>query len=152
MSTQPVLYLDVDDTLINWATLQAAPARGVREFLPWALERFEVRWLTRRCPSGEMPEEMARELCGLIEIEPALVGPVSGLNWETCESKLNGIAWLEHLVLGRPFIWVEDDFGVGETELHFLEQHGCLECYFQCNVSMDPGALVRVHERLKELV
>ena len=87
MITQPVLYLDVDDTLINWATLQAAPARGVREFLPWALERFEVRWLTRRCPSGEMPEEMARELCGLIEIEPALVGPVSGLNGETCESK-----------------------------------------------------------------
>jgi hypothetical protein len=145
-----VLYLDVDDTLINWANYEAKPARGMREFLEWALARFEVRWLTRRCPSGEMPGWLVEELCGMAGLPAERLMPVRGVDWESCESKINGIAWLEHLVLGRPFLWVEDDNGVGEPELRFLERHGVRERYHHCNVSMDPDALLRVHALLRE--
>lgn len=146
-----VLYLDVDDVLIDWSGNVAKPATGGREFLLWALERFEVRWLTRRCPDGEMPEPLANEIAALFGLPASLLTAIRGVDWSGGESKLNGIAWLEHLVLGRPFLWVEDENGVREMELQALVGLGLHACYHHCNTSMDPQSLAGVHERLRAL-
>jgi hypothetical protein len=145
---RPVLYLDLDDTVLKWTDGNPGPAEGAREFVLWSLDRFEVRWLTRWCPTGEMEERLLRDLCRMLELDPAVFRHVRGFDWESTGSKLNGIAWLEHVVLKRPFLWVEDEYGVGERELSTLRALGLERCYLHCNVSEDPLALRALYERL----
>jgi hypothetical protein len=141
LELRPVLYLDLDDTLVSWAdgTPQAAP--GAREFLLWAVECFAVRWLTTWCPSGEMKPSLLADLASMLEIDVALIEHICGFDWDSTETKLNGIAWLEHAVLRRPFLWIEDEYGFGERERRFLAEHGFLGRYRHCNVTEDPAAL-----------
>ena len=146
---RPVLYLDIDDTLLSWSEGRPRAAPGAREFLLWALENHEVRWLTKWCPNGEMRDALRGDLCKMIGIQPEKLESIRGFDWEASDSKLNGIAWLEHVVLGRSWVWVEDEQGVGERELRFLAAHGFRENYHYCNVTKDPQALVRLHEQLR---
>jgi hypothetical protein len=156
MSLRPVLYLDLDDTLLSWADGAPRAVPGAGEFLCWALQRYEVRWLTRWCPSGEMEESLRGDLCEMLGLDASVAAAIRGLDWSCGDpdvgaeggSKINGIAWVEHLVLGRPFAWVEDEKGVGERELGFLAGHGLLHSYHHVNVTRSPGSLRRVQERL----
>lgn len=148
MDPRPVLYLDLDDTLISYASGHPRAAPGAREFLLWALEHYEVRWLTKWCPTGEMQEWLLADLCKILRIETALVERLRGFDWEFSASKVDGIAWLEHLVLERPFLWIEDEYQVGAFELGLLGRHGLRHCYRHCNVTDDPYALVRLWQQL----
>jgi hypothetical protein len=150
MDSAPVLYLDLDDTVVAWAGGRPHAAPGAREFVLWALKHFEVRWLTTWCPSGEMEESLLCDLCKMLNLPPDWLRHIRGFNWEAGDSKLNGIAWLEHLVVGRPFVWLEDNYGVRERERSVLSQYGLLDSYHCCNVTEDPNALVRVHETLRQ--
>lgn len=145
----PVLYLDLDDTVVSWRGGSPHAAHGAREFITWALQRYEVRWLTTWCPTGEMEESLLRDLAKMLQMEPSTLRRVRGFDWEG-RSKIDGIAWLEHVVLGRPFLWVEDDYGFGEREIRFLAEHGYLERYRWCNVTDHPDSLIRVHEQLRD--
>lgn len=148
-AAHPVLYLDLDDTLISWRGGNPHAAPGARDFMLWALEHYEVRWLTTWCPNGEMEKSLLADLCKMLKIETATLRRVRGFDWQG-HSKLDGIAWLEHIVLHRPFLWVEDDFGFGERELHFLAAHGLLDRYRWCNVTEHPDSLIRIHEQLRD--
>lgn len=66
---KPVLYLDVDGVLwdlprdVNGKHCASTPigAKGVREFIHFALEHFEVRWCTTWAMGGYMrPETLDR--------------------------------------------------------------------------------------------
>jgi hypothetical protein len=149
MDPRPVLYLDIDDTLLTYRHGWPEAAPGAHEFLLWALEHFEIRWLTRWCPGGEMEDTLLGELRKMIPLEQETAGAIRGFSWEFSNSKLDGIAWLEHSVLERPFLWLEDEYGVGDFELDFLAEHGWRASYVHCNVTRDPHALLRVHEELK---
>lgn len=150
MSSAPVLYLDLDDTVISWAGGRPHAAPGAREFVLWALEHFEVRWLTTWCPGGEMEESLLGDLCKMLNLPPHWLRHIRGFAWEEGQSKLNGIAWLEHLMLDRPFVWLEDGYGVRERERSVLAAAGLLDCYHCCNVTEDRDALRRVHETLRQ--
>ncbi|MDQ3607132.1 MAG: hypothetical protein M3418_13215 [Gemmatimonadota bacterium] len=150
MDPRPVLYLDLDDTLLTYASGKPQAALGAREFLVWALDHFEVRWLTKWCPSGEMQEKLLGDLCKMLRIETAAVEHIRGFDWEYSASKVDGIAWLEHLVLDRSFLWIEDQYAVRDFELNFLEEHGFRHCYYHCNVTEDPHALLRLTEELRK--
>ena len=156
---KPVMYLDIDDTLIDWSAGHGAPAAGAAEFLEWATRQFEVRWLTFWCPDGELPAERTEHLAALLGVAPELLAGIRGLDWDGCAwagdfergkpgGKLNGIAWLEHVVFGRPFVWVEDENCFGTFEQDTLDAHGFLDCYRHVDVSRDPGALERLHREL----
>lgn len=149
MHPRPVLYLDLDDTLISWEGGSPHAAPGAHHFLLWALEHYEVRWLTTWCPDGVMGEDLLLDLSKMLRLEPGRLRAIRGFDWDSSRCKLDGIAWLEHLVLGRPFLWVEDERGVGERELSFLRAHGLLCHYRHCNVSRDARALERLHARLR---
>lgn len=144
----PVLYLDLDDTIVSWADERPRAAPGARDFVLWALDHYELRWLTTWCPTGDMAEELLEDLCSMLSIAPDVLQHIRGFDWESSESKLNGIAWLEHVVLGRPFLWLEDDFGIGERERSFLARHDLLGSYRCCNVTRDPQALRAIHADL----
>lgn len=143
-----MLYLDIDDTLVTWAAAHPAAAPGAREFVVWALARFEVRWLTTWCPTGEMPESLLHDLARMLDVEPVHLRHIRGFDWDATDSKLNGIAWLEHVVQRRPFLWVEDEYGVGDVERRVLTSHGFLSSYHHCNVTEDAESLIRLHHSL----
>lgn len=148
----PVLYLDIDDTLLRYPDGREGdprPAPGAAAFLSWALERFEVRWLTRWCPTGEMETDRVRSFCRMLEADPERVGRIRGLNWMGSDTKLDGITWLEHVVLGRPFLWIEDEYGLGQRERAFLRLHGFDDRWRHCNVTERPGALRALHGSLR---
>lgn len=148
----PVLYLDLDDTLIAWPEgRRAAPrgAPGAGEFMRWALERYEVRWLTAWCPDGRMPEHLLCDLGRLIDLPCEALREIRGMDWSASRCKLDGVAWVEHVVLGRPFLWLEDDYGFGERERRFLKAHGLADRYHFVNVTADARALARLHRALR---
>jgi hypothetical protein len=144
----PVLYLDLDDTIISWeGGPHAAP--GAREFMVWAMDRFEVRWLTTWCPGGVMEEGLLGDLARMLQLPADDLRHIRGFEWHEEGSKLNGIAWLEHKVFGRPFFWLEDDYGFQYRERRFLARERLLGSYLHCNVTEDPHSLGRVHAWLR---
>jgi hypothetical protein len=149
MDGRPVLYLDIDDTLISWEGGRPRAAPGARDFVVWALEHFDVRWLTTWCPEGEMAPGLLHDLCRMLDLPSQSIARIRGIPWDRETSKLNGIAWLEHLVLGRPFIWLEDEHGFQERERTFMVANQQLHCYRHCNVTVDPSSLVGVHSELR---
>jgi len=149
-AARPVLYLDIDDTLIAWANGIPRAAPGAREFFLWALDRFEVRWLTTWCPGGEMEPSLLRDLCKMLEVDVSVAEHIRGFDWDATDTKLNGVAWVEHFVLQRPFLWIEDEYGFGAQERAFLAEHGLLDRYRHCNVSVTPASLQRLHELLDQ--
>lgn len=152
---RPVLYLDVDDTLLRWrgnALIRAAPGAG--EFVSWALEHFEVRWLTYWCRNGNMTSTRAAELASYLGLPAALVHGIRGANFSGDEphhrtgTKLDGIDWDEHRN-GRPWAWVEDEYCMEAFGMYgVLEALGCADRWIHCNVSRDPWALTDVRSIL----
>lgn len=150
MPDRPVLYLDLDDTLVRWKDGRPSAAPGAREFVLWALDRAEIRWLTTWCPDGRMKASLLADLSRMLDLPTDTLRHIRGFDWDESRCKLNGIAWLEHVVQGRDFVWVEDERGVGERELRVLEDHDLRGHYLWCNVSREPESLGRVHETLEE--
>lgn len=149
MQQRPVLYLDLDDTVISWKDGSPSGAAGLREFLVWALQTFQVRWLSRWARNGCMDPGLLRDLAKMSGVEEELLVPIDGLDWDETDDKLNGIAWLEHVVLQRPFVWVEDE-SVGTVTTDFLALHGFGGAHYHCNVTRDQDALARLHQVLLE--
>lgn len=147
MNRRAVLYLDLDDTVLSWADGKPAPGTGVREFLLWALEHFEVRWLTRWARDGCMDPGLLVDLCKLTGVETDRLRTIQGMDWSE-GTKLDGIAWSEHVVLGRPFVWLEDD-NTGAEHQAFLASHGLADCFHHCDVTQDPEALREAHSELE---
>lgn len=143
---RPVLYLDLDDTVLTWRDGSPRAGAGSREFILWALARFEIRWLTSWAPSGCMDPGLLRELAGMIDVPVAALARIRGLDWEG-GSKVDGIAWLEHAVLERPFLWLEDAT-LPDAALDFLAGSGYLHCFRRCDVTRDPEALRSLHREL----
>jgi hypothetical protein len=149
MSQRAVLYLDLDDTVIRWQDGTPSGAAGIGAFLEWALDSFEVRWLTRWTRDGQMQPRLLHDLAAMSGIPASRLATISGLDWNLRDCKLDGIAWLEHVVLRRPFLWVEDET-VGDGVIEFLRRHGFGGSYYCCNVSCDAGALQRLHQQLRD--
>lgn len=146
---RPVLYLDIDDTLLSWASGGPEPVPGSGRFVRWAMERFEVRWLTRWCPSGDMSEDLVGDLSKMLGMDVAGLRSIRGCSWEESGTKVDGIAWLEHAVLGRDFAWVENREGLSERDLEVLRLTGYHDRYLPCNVTEDAAALDRIREVLE---
>lgn len=147
-ASKPVLYLDIDDTLISWRGGSPHAAQGAHDFLMWAVGVYEVRWLTTWCPSGELDDSLRADLAKMLQIDDDLLRRIRGLNWEGLR-KIDGIAWLEHLVMDRPFLWIEDEYGVGDREAAFLAAHGMSDRYRWCNVTERSDSLVEIHQDLR---
>lgn len=161
-SEQPVLYLDVDDTLLSmhpkyyppdkqrpastWRHYGYAPP-GAREFMEWALATFEVRWLSWWCSGHEMEPEKCRRLTEELGLPGGALDRIRSAQFNRGESclKTNGIAWAEHEA-GRPFWWVED--AISERERQVLRTRGALDRWIPCHVTDDPEALRRAHAQL----
>lgn len=156
---KPVLYLDVDDTLMRFPNnpkrykglepFQGLPAPGVEDFLKWAREFCEVRWLTMWATRGTMHPDLEEKLARWLKVPQALIAdwhnPIDW--WDTPGSlKTSGINWDEHEA-GRPWFWIEDEH-LMPGEIQILKERKVLRHYHECNVSRNPNALQKVWRRL----
>lgn len=172
MDMKPVMYLDVDDTLVRHpddpyqediiefynANPDGGPPNNVKEFLEFAQEHFEVRWLTFWCPNGTMEESRKDDLANILAVPRSLIENIrnpmgfmgarqpSGLF--TATLKTNAIDWDEYEA-GREFVWVEDDM-MQPMEFQILRGYKARDNYICCNVSKNPNRLNEVMQILKE--
>lgn len=103
---RPILYLDIDDTLIIWSLkVDGYGAPMVNEFIKWALEHFEVRWLTMWCPSGELSNEGAQELSYRTG---EIIDPEVFVNIKNPKGFINNKTDAIDFDEVRPWVWVED--------------------------------------------
>jgi hypothetical protein len=156
---KPVLYLDIDDTLLMfpqqctraWAEQwpSGEPAPGAGAFFLWALAHFEVRWLTMWCPGGVMYPASAARLGQLLAVPAEAIAACRGIDFRECDGwrKTNGIDWVEHRA-GRPWVWVEDELLPDEREL--LRQRGGSAHWVPCHTSKYPHRLREVWEELAD--
>jgi hypothetical protein len=114
------------------------------------LPRFEIRWLTRWCPSGDLSDELIRDLSRLTHVDSALLRPIRACTWAESQAKVDGISWLEHVVLGRRFYWVENPEGLTQRDFEVLDQSGFRDSYLPCNITRDEAALTRVWRMLRQ--
>lgn len=161
---KPVVYLDVDDTLLRFPPVPAKklvhrlkkgelfeglPAPGVQDFLFWLKENAEVRWLTMWAMRGTMHPELEEKLARLLDVPQDLIaGWHNPLDWGGTPGglKTSGINWDEHEA-GRPWIWLEDGILLDEREI--LKEKKVFSRWIECNVSRNPQALTNVWQRLK---
>jgi hypothetical protein len=150
---RPIMYLDVDDTLIRrygWVdgeyTFIGKGAPDAGEFVKWAVRNFEVRWLTLRCPTGTMEPDALRELARDLPIEREWIwyirNPLGLWRNGNADTKIDGIDWDET----RPWVWVEDR--IGEREAQMLRGRHILDRYIPCNVTDEPNRLAEVKQLL----
>lgn len=156
---KPILYLDIDDTLLMWSESrtrewwaehpdgEAAPL--TKEFLEWAAQTCEVRWLTSWAMSGTMRDTRLEKLVRLFDVpESMLLAFDNPLRWGGKRGKLEGINW-DEVLEGREWAWVED--GLPPSELDYLKEQGFEKNYYYTNVSVRPHDLESTWLRLKTL-
>jgi hypothetical protein len=132
LNTKPrILYLDVDDTLLVWTNkVHGFAAPMAAEFVTWALEHFEVRWLTMWCPGGRMSQQGCEELSYRFnsKIHPDvfrnIVNPRGFIN-----NKTEAVDFAD----SRPWVWVEDN--MVSYEKREMNQRNTLNNFYPTNVS-----------------
>lgn len=162
----PVCYLDVDDTLLRFPppseTLfwkkypRGGPADGAGAFLEWLVQHFEVRWLTWWAPSGIMVPDRQRSLAELLNVNRSVLRDITnprsflgdGVFGRYGARKIDGINLDE--ARERPFIWVEDEYQISDSEIQILKAHNCGDSWISCNVTRDPTRLVAVKKIIQE--
>jgi len=113
------------------------------EFLSWANERFDCRWLTARSRDGDvevieraieraMPRSMSSTWKLVVRAIP--VSPWAKLKTEAIE--MDGLWW-----------WI-DDAPQPDALLH-LERRGRLDRWIEANTERDPDDLLRVQKALE---
>lgn len=141
-----VLYLDVDDTLIVWTdNVLGFGAPRAADFINWALEHFEIRWLTMWCPSGTLRMDGAAELSYRLngKISPDvfknITNPKGFINQKTEAIDFDD---------PRPWVWVEDTLLTKERML--LEDRHLANNFYKTDVTHNIVALQKTWRLLAE--
>ncbi|HKZ40494.1 MAG TPA: hypothetical protein VJ044_05995 [Candidatus Hodarchaeales archaeon] len=137
---KPVLYLDVDGVLIQFREDRTMlhyehhkggfPANRVGDFLKWADDNFEVRWLTCWCPSGQMHPERKTRLEAIL--------------WEDLPDWVNPMTWWGEKTYGinfdepRMWFWLDDETKHDRP----LMYERFRDRLIKTNSSVDPNALI----------
>jgi hypothetical protein len=150
-----VLYLNINGVLImhppiaerseNWSKAYPSgePAPGVREFLEWAVENFEVRWLSDRTLMGTLPHHQAAELSALFGIKNDLLTTITNPNRCTISDMTQGIDFEDP----RPWKYMTNKCVF--TEKKTLEEKGLLDRVLVTNSHEDSEALLRSWQALQ---
>ena len=142
---KPVMYLDIDDTLICWYK-NPKPAFKAKQFLLWATTHFEVRWLTWWCPSGTLDDADARKLGYFFELPSSVFSDIRN-PLSFVKNKTDAIDWKEHYS-GRKWVWIED--AVWQYDRDILRLHKAGLNHIPCHVTANYHRLSKVWEMVAE--
>jgi hypothetical protein len=148
MSVVPRLYLDIDGVLLrrrpgNFRVRDAFEiAPYALLFLTWAVQNFDVRWLSSRCQSGD-----AQHVCDAFRYAlPATDLPTEWRFVETIPPVRWGTRKIDAIDLASDFYWCDDAHG--DEALAILTEHGKADRAIHVNVDRDPEALLRARQIL----
>ena len=135
---QPNIYLDIDGVLLaNDENLSI----GAVEFIKYAIEHFDVYWLTTHCMDGD-PAHAIEYLnrASTEDLRPWL-------------EKFKPVTWslkkTEAIDFSKPFLWFDDDCFSGEKiDLH---EHGVFNSWIEVNLAKYPDQMVHELKLLKSI-
>jgi hypothetical protein len=107
MTTAPILFHDIDGVLFGDYAGEFQLRPGVRSWLAWAHEHFEVIWLTS-WDSDKIKTLLHVLYCERFRNHPD-IPPFRHANWTNFENK---VVWLEQAVQklkGRDWFWIDDE-------------------------------------------
>ena len=107
MTTTPILFHDIDGVLFGDYAGEFQLRPGVRSWLGWAHEHFQVIWLTS-WESDKIKTLLHILYCERFHNHPD-IPPFHHANWTNCENK---VVWLEQAVeklKDREWFWIDDD-------------------------------------------
>jgi hypothetical protein len=114
-----ILYLDVDGVVLvpDFSRHGYRVADYAEQFLSWAVEHFDARWLSTRCQNGEAEEvRRAFRLAGL---------SANSLTW-TAINRIPSATWgtskAQAIDLQSDFYWIDDN--PDQPSVDLLRQHG----------------------------
>ena len=136
---QPNIYLDIDGVLLaNEENLSI----GAVEFIKYAIEHFDVYWLTTHCMDGD-PAHVIEYLnrASTEDLRPRLemFKPVT---WSLKKT--------EAIDFSKPFLWFDDDCFSGEKI--DLDEHGVFNSWIEVNLAKYPDQMVHELKLLKSIV
>jgi hypothetical protein len=119
MSPAPILFHDIDGVLFGDYAGEFQIRPGVKSWLTWAHEHFEVIWLT------SWESDKVKTLLSVLSCEKFRSLPDSPpfhfANWSNCENK---VVWLHQAVQklkDREWFWIDDEI---ETLTPAIQQAG----------------------------
>lgn len=143
MPSKPIIYLDIDDTILSRLP-EIHGAKGVQPFLEWATSKCEVRWLTSWCQNGHLGDDLPT-VASYLNVPEYLLekifNPYSWVNQKTEAININD---------SRKWVWIQDELDVVDKK--YLSIHNVLDRFIPCNVTTDPDALIKAWQRAKTLL
>ena len=146
MSNKPILFHDIDGVLFGEYDGEFQLRPGVKTWLRWTHEHFEVVWLTSWAP------EKIKTLLSVLICEKFIKHlsdrPFQCANWTNYSSK---VVWLSRAMPkldGREWYWIDDDVRTYAKEIGELKlpKERCIQ------VSANgAGALEEVRDGLEKL-
>lgn len=144
---KPIMFLDIDDTLLRCIDRDCVAVSDAGSFIRWAQQHFEVRWLTAWAVASMSDQDAVRlaekHQLGLTS-EEILMIPVQ--SWFGKHLALNDQFALDKTVdfdfeelEQRGFVWVENE--LLDSERSVLREKGWEDRFFLTNVTANPGAL-----------
>jgi hypothetical protein len=146
---KPVLFLDVDGVLIRYTRTEALPTPHVKEFLEWAVEHFECRWLTSWAKSGTMDWEHRVELAKKLGVSEALLRNMDHRHpWNDEKTQAIDITEFDdnHCLVR----WLDDDRMNDEQAT--LKRWGVQEIFIHTDCNKNPQRLKQVWDELQTLL
>ena len=107
MTAAPILFHDIDGVLFGDYAGEFQLRPGVKSWLAWAHEHFELIWLTS-WESDKIKTLLSVLYCERFRSNPD-IPPFRHANWTNCENK---VVWIEQAVeklKGREWFWIDDE-------------------------------------------
>lgn len=124
------VYLDIDGVLLaNEENL----ATGAVEFIRYAVEHFDVYWLTTHCMDGTTEHAIEYLQRATNENIRPLLEKFKPVTW--------GLKKTEAIDFSKPFLWFDDDCFKGEKI--DLQEHGVLESWIEIDLRNVPDQMVK---------
>jgi len=135
---KPNLYLDIDGVLLaNESNL----AIGASEFIKYAVDNFDVYWLTTHCMDGKTAHAIE------------YVQRATDENLRPYLEKLKPTTWslakTEVIDFSKPFLWFDDDCYSGERLK--LNEHKVFNSWIEIDLSKYPDQLTHEIKLLQSL-
>lgn len=107
MAATPILFHNIDGVLFGDYAGEFQLRPGVKSWLAWAHEHFELIWLTS-WESDKIKALLSVLYCERFRNSPE-IPPFRHANWTNCENK---VVWIEQAVAklkGREWFWLDDE-------------------------------------------
>lgn len=136
---KPNIYLDIDGVILaNEENLSI----GAEEFIKYAVDNFDVYWLTTHCTDGDSTHAINYVMrAANEELRPHLEKfiPVSWTDSKT-----------EAIDFSKPFLWFDDD--LYESERRDLVSNAAQDSWIQIDLNKFPDQLMREIKLLESFV